>query len=219
MYGANLAAAPAEAGALPLPENLGGVSLCVGGIPAAMLYAGPDQVNAQLPFDLKPGSAGFVLISATGKVFERTIQVSAVSPGLFMIPGGQHAAAQNQDLSVNSPSRPTPSGGVIVLYSTGGGVTDQTIATGAGSPFSPPANLLASVTANVGTEAAKVVFAGMTPGTAGLAQVNIVVPATGPDGQPLPPGDYPVVLTVDGVKSNAGDVSVGPAQNALPQQP
>jgi uncharacterized protein (TIGR03437 family) len=219
IYGANLAAAPAEAGALPLPENLGGVSISVGGIPAAMLYAGPDQVNAQLPFDLKPGSAGFVLTSATGKVFEGTIQVSAVSPGLFMIPGGQHAAAQNQDLSVNSPSRPTPSGGVIVLYSTGGGVTDQTIATGAGSPFSPPANLLASVTANVGTQAAKVVFAGMTPGTAGLAQVNIVVPATGPDGQPLPPGDYPVVLTVDGVKSNAGDVSVGPAQNALPQQP
>jgi tetratricopeptide (TPR) repeat protein len=96
----------------------------------------------------------------------------------------------------------------VVLYFTGEGAVDQTIATGAASP-TPPANVLASVTATIDGLPATVLFAGMTPGAVGLGQVNVTVPATGPDGKQLPPDDYPVVLTVGGTKSNFGNVSVG----------
>ena len=118
-----------------------------------------------------------------------TVQVSAVSPGLFLTPDG-HAAAENQNLSVNVASNPASPGSVVVLYLTGSRLTDQAISTGVGSPLSPPGNLLAAVSATLGTQTTQVVFSEMTPGTVGLAQVNIKVPATGPDGKPLPPGEY-----------------------------
>jgi len=46
-----------------------------------------------------------------------------------------------------------------------------------------------------------VVFAGMTPGFVGLAQMNFQIPG-------LAAGDYPLVISVNGEKSNAAMVSV-----------
>lgn len=42
-------------------------------------------------------------------------------------------------------------------------------------------------------------FLGLTPGTAGVAQANLIVPA-------ISPGAYPVVVTVGGVPSNGPTV-------------
>jgi uncharacterized protein (TIGR03437 family) len=44
-------------------------------------------------------------------------------------------------------------------------------------------------------------FLGLTPGTVGWAQANLVVPG-------LSPGAYPVVLTVGGAASNGATVYV-----------
>ena len=75
--------------------------------------------------------------------------------------------------------------------------------------ISPLANTTAKVTATVGGLPAAVSFAGLTPGLVGLAQANVVVPLTGADGNPLPPGDYPVLLNVGGVTSNSANITVG----------
>ena len=45
-------------------------------------------------------------------------------------------------------------------------------------------------------------FAGLAPGFPGVDQVNLEVPQ-------IPPGTYPVVITVDGVSSNAVSLTVG----------
>ena len=84
---------------------------------------------------------------------------------------------------------------------TGSGRVDNSIATGgpAGSdPLSRPRGI---VTATVDNQPAEVVFAGMTPGFVGLAQVNLKIPN-------LFPGDYPLVITVNGEKSNAATITV-----------
>jgi adhesin/invasin len=47
-----------------------------------------------------------------------------------------------------------------------------------------------------------VTFQGLTPGLAGLGQLKVIVPAG------LTPGDQPVFVTVNGVASNGGLITV-----------
>jgi uncharacterized protein (TIGR03437 family) len=211
LYGVNLAAGQNVAASLPLPADIGGTTLTIGGFPAAFTYGDANQINAQIPFELKPGSADFTLQTFDGHQDTGTIQIAPVAPGVFIIPGTQHAAARNQDASVNLANNPAAPGSVITLYYTGEGAVDQPIATGAASPSGPLAYTLATTTATFGGQTAKILFSGMTPTLAGLAQANIAVPATLPDGTPLPAGDYAVVLTVGGVAAPAVNITVGPA--------
>ena len=76
-----------------------------------------------------------------------------------------------------------PAGGQIAIYLTGLGASTN-------------------VSARVGNKDARVVFAGQTSGYPGLNQVNLVVP------EQLTPGDYPVLLIVDGIVSNSAIIRV-----------
>ena len=59
-----------------------------------------------------------------------------------------------------------------------------------------------SYTAKIGSAAATVSFAGLTPGFIGLVQMNIVVPSS------LTPGVYPLTVTIDGQTSNSATIAV-----------
>jgi uncharacterized protein (TIGR03437 family) len=53
IFGNNFAAAPAAASTADrLPTTLGGVSVSVGRLPAAMLYVSPTQINVLIPSEL-----------------------------------------------------------------------------------------------------------------------------------------------------------------------
>ena len=58
-----------------------------------------------------------------------------------------------------------------------------------------------TVTATIGGQAARVIFAGLAPGYAGLYQVNVLVPQ-------LAAGAYPIQISAGGVLSNSAIVSV-----------
>jgi len=75
------------------------------------------------------------------------------------------------------------------------------VATGAAAAGEPLSRPRAAVSATLGGQLVEVVFAGMTPGFVGLAQMNFKVPN-------LSPGDYPLVISVNGEKSNAAMVTV-----------
>jgi adhesin/invasin len=49
---------------------------------------------------------------------------------------------------------------------------------------------------------AAVTYKGLAPGFAGLAQLNVIVPAG------LPPGDQPVFVSLNGYASNVGLITV-----------
>jgi uncharacterized protein (TIGR03437 family) len=75
------------------------------------------------------------------------------------------------------------------------------VATGGPAGSDPLSRPQAQVSATINNQTVDIVFAGMVPGFVGLAQVNFKIPN-------LAPGDYPLVLTVKGEKSNAATVTV-----------
>ena len=95
-----------------------------------------------------------------------------------------------------SPSTPAHAGDVLTVYCTGLGEVHPAVPAGLPSPSKPAAQTNQKVTATIGGIAAEVQFAGLTPGFAGLNQVNVKVP------NGVTPGDQvPLVLTVAGQSS------------------
>jgi len=169
-------------------QALGGASVSIGGIRAPLSYASPTQINGQIPYGLAPGNAALALhVDGVGDT-TATVSITDVSPALFQISPGR-AVAQNQDYSINSPGTPARPGSYITVYLTGQGALDHPVPTGAAAPLEPLSRVLGVPGATIGGAPAQVVFCGLTPGFVGLAQANILVP-------PLPPGDYPLVLTI-----------------------
>ncbi len=200
IYGASLAPTMASASAYPLPPTLAGVSVSINNVTAPLFYASASLINAQVPFETPNGSAA-VIVSSNGVIAgSASLTIQSSAPGIFTLAPGQ-AAAVNQDGTVNGPNQPAAVGSVIAVYVTGLGAVNNPIASGAAATADPLSRTVNSVTASIGGQPAPVSFAGLAPGFAGLYQVNISVP-------PLPPGSYPLQISISGVASNTASVSV-----------
>ncbi len=142
------------------------------GTPAAVLWASPFQINAQVP----PGMAAGVhtlRVSSLYGVAQQSVSVSAVAPAIFLIGSPSAGAVLNSDYSLNGPANPLPRGQWLVVYATGlGAVTKQ----------GQLSVTTAAVTAVVSGQELPVQFAGLAPGYVGLYQVNVPIPAATPPG-------------------------------------
>jgi uncharacterized protein (TIGR03437 family) len=118
-----------------LPISLQGVQVLIDGLPAPLLYSGSNQINFQVPFktSVNPGiTAQFQVVSPSGSL---TLQPPvAQSLGIFTN-DGTHAAALNQDGTVNSAANPAPGGSIVTIFGTGAGwpyaLQDGAVATAA----------------------------------------------------------------------------------------
>ena len=52
IFGSNLASATTSAASVPLPTELDGVSVTIGGIAAPLIFISPGQINAIVPFEV-----------------------------------------------------------------------------------------------------------------------------------------------------------------------
>lgn len=204
IFGANFTGigTSAIAPSLPLPNDLGLVTVSVNGINAPVLYAGSGQINFQIPWETPPGSAK-IIVSAAGIVSgTATVNVLPAAPGLFF--QGSHAIVQNSDYSLNSSNNPAKAGSTIITYLTGAGPVSNQPADGEAAGSSPLSAVSSTVTATIGGQPAQVSSADLAPDFVGLWQVNIVVPSG------VATGDQPLVVTVGGQSSNSANVSVTP---------
>ena len=127
------------------------------------------------------------------------IVIKDVAPAIFVVAPGV-AAITNQDNSLNTPSNPAPRTQAIVIYGTGLGVTQLVLSPAAGGVLNVARTPVTVVLG--GTEIAPA-FAGATPQSPGLYQVNVILPAN------LPPGlEIPLFLKQGGATSNTVLVSV-----------
>jgi len=181
IFGANLARATALAGQIPLPISLADTAVTVNGIRAPLLYVSPGQINAQVPPQTQTGTATVMVTSSGSPTPPISFSIAPVAPQIF-ISSATRILALNQDGSPNSAGNPAAAGSIVTVFLTGQGA-------------------MAAPAASIGKLPAQLTYAGPAPQTVGVAQINMRVPA-------LPPGDYQLQVTISGVASNSGLISV-----------
>jgi uncharacterized protein (TIGR03437 family) len=200
LFGGGLASSTASAAAFPLPTNLSGTTVSIGGTLAPLLYVSAGQINFQVPSSTAAGEVNVVVNGPGGASAAYAVTVTAESPAIYQY-GTNRALAQNADASLNSSSNSAAAGSVITVYLTGQGPVSTAVTDGTAAPTSPLSNATATASATIGPLNAPIQFLGLAPEFAGLAQANIQVPA-------LATGDYPLVITIGGYVSASAIVSV-----------
>jgi uncharacterized protein (TIGR03437 family) len=203
IFGNALSSTTLTASGNALPDSLGIVNVYFNGIPAPLYYAGPGQVNAQIPYEVAPGAVNMEVDGTT--VSRQTINVAATAPGIFTTNGsgtGAGVILRAQDYQVIAASTPTTAGAYILIYCTGLGATATPVTDGAPAPAGGNATV-ATPQVTIGSSPAQVTYSGLAPGFVGLYQVNAQVPASAPKGNAVP-----VVLSVNGVNSNTATIVI-----------
>lgn len=200
VWGSQLAPAIQQAGSLPLPLAIEGVSVTVNGLPAPLLYVSPGQMNIQIPYQTGAGTA-VLGVNNNGQIASYSFQVAPSGPGIF-----PNAFIDPTNAAVTS----APQGGILTLFITGDGDASPPVVTGAPPPANTPvANLPAPrlpVTVTVGGVPAQTPFQfiGIPTWSVGVTQINFVVPPA------APLGPQSVVVTVGGVASAPATLTVTP---------
>ncbi len=185
IYGTNLSFSTAAISAEEirngnLPTSLGStpVRILLSGQFADMYYVSPHQVNALIPTHLLPGPVTLQVVLSVRAGPPVTILLEESAPALFE-GADRFVIATHGNGPVVTAEAPAAPGEVIVLYATGLGPT---------SPMTQP-NRIPTAPAKLtnfgafqvwlnGVPLAKerILYAGVTPGFAGLFQINIRLP-------------------------------------------
>jgi uncharacterized protein (TIGR03437 family) len=132
----------------PFPTQAANVEVTFDGTPAPLLWVQDAQINVVAPWSLTPGQTTQVCVSYIGvKTNCLTWPVVETAPAVFTV-DGLHAAALNQDGTINSADNPAVPGSIVSVFATGLGpiTTPQADGTLVGLPL--PNNVL-----QVGVEA------------------------------------------------------------------
>ena len=198
-FGAGVAATGAS-GANPLPREIAGVRLRIGGTDAPLYYVSRNQINLVVPVATAIGRQTAEVVSGGNVVARGNVNVYDFAPGLASndpTPSRQ-GIIQNQDFAINGPSARARRGETIQLYATGCGATNPQSQDGVPPSSLSPATAL--VRAFVSVEEAAVQFAGAQPQFPGICQVNLLVPNL--PNREFITGQAPVFITVNGIASN-----------------
>jgi len=205
IFGNNLERTPLGAAQLPLPHQLGEISVKLGEREVPLLFAGPGQIYAQVPYELPTGTTASLVVKK-GEVFTtpEMVTIAPVQPAIFTLEGtgSGPGAVLNQDSSPNSASKAAARGSLVQIFATGLGPTNPPVPSGSPAP-SPPAVVTNEVTATIGGLNAPVQFAGVAPGFVGLYQVKVAIPAS-----VMPGPEVPLVLLQSGVASNTVTLAI-----------
>jgi adhesin/invasin len=166
----------------------------LGNQPLPILYTSTGQLNVQVPYTV-PVNTQYQLTVQHGNTLSvpQSLVVAQAQPGIFTVNQqgtGQGSIVKSDQVTLAQPGTPAAVGETIVIYCTGLGAVTPAVAAGSRAPLATTAN---TVSVTIGGKAAQVAFAGLTPGYAGLYQVNAVVPSGITTGNAVP-----VVLSVAG---------------------
>ncbi len=190
IFGTDLGpATPATAGSFGsdglLPSTLSDVQVSFDGQPAPLFFVSASQINVQVPYGVAGRATTTAAVNFQGRFSSNvTLPVADAVPGVFFLAPGAPAIL-NQDGSQNTPANPEARGRAVVVFVTGLGAVTPAVATGAPAPASPLSGIT-EVSATMGGRPAQPLFAGLTPGFVGLAQVNLLVPEDVPAGAEVP---------------------------------
>jgi uncharacterized protein (TIGR03437 family) len=178
-----------------LPEGLNGAAVGMGAGRARLLYVSPGQINAVAPVDVATGMVQVAVNNGAAVSAPFNARVAATAPAIFVYGASNGAVLKNAGFSLVSAANPAGAGDVLLVYSTGLGLTTPTLASGRLVPSTGQYDT-APVTATLDGRPADVIYSIATPGAVGLYQTAIRVPPG------IAAGARPLALTAGGVTSN-----------------
>jgi len=209
LYGVNLGPDELEqARSFPLPTSLNGLSVSVNDQKVPLVAQTPWQINLQLPQNIAVGNASFqVSYANVTRLPEVRADIKSTSPAILTFPRAGPAVSYIQAAAFHAGTaiaadvdHPAAAGETLEVYGLGLGATTPAAEAGVASPSQPPARVLQMPRVQIGNRDAVITFAGLTPGLAGVYQVNAVVPAG------LAPGLHPIVWM--GAEGSVGYASI-----------
>jgi uncharacterized protein (TIGR03437 family) len=197
-----------------LPTSLNGVEVCVMNSPVPLFYVSPTQINFLMPIDRTENTVKVQVVRQGWTGPQVLLTLLEAAPALFAssADSGYALAQKWPAYSLIAPDSPASPGDLVILYATGLGNTLN-------DPSPPeeitqyPGKIIHFNTLQVYLDGrmvdpAKVLWAGLSPGNAGLYQVNLYLPEdTGPDPE--------IRLSLEGQASAAG-LKLAVAQNGAP---
>lgn len=185
-----------------LPTSLDGVTVYANGIFCHLFFVSPGQINFLIPYDLVALSATIYVIRQGVGGPGVTIQLADTAPAFFEW-NGNFAVAEHADGSLVSSSAPARAGEVIVLYAAGLGRTAPDVPSG--HVVSVATSILYASQLQIllngdPCPSSSIYYAGLTPGFAGLYQINLKLPDV------LPPN--PAIRMVIGTQSSPPSIQL-----------
>jgi len=166
------------------PFQLGGTQVTFDGVAAPLVYVSANQINLVTPRALQGKTTTHVCATVSDVPTNcLDVPVQPVTPEIFLS-SGLHAAALNQDGTINSAANPAPVGSIVSVFATGLGAITA-LPDGAITPWPPSqypgvqmqATAYLSVSTQI-TVPTNVLYAGPAPlEVEGVAQINFVIPA------------------------------------------
>jgi uncharacterized protein (TIGR03437 family) len=169
----------------PLPVKLAGIQVKVNDIAAPLLFASDSQINFECPV-LTPGTPLTITVEGAAGVLSTPIltEMQPAAPGLFTVGNTKQGVvliANTDEIAMETnkaiPSRPAKPGEFLTIYTSGLGESAEEVVPGNPAPSNRQILLKNKVTIVVAGVELVPDFAGLAPGTAGLYQVNIQLPA------------------------------------------
>jgi uncharacterized protein (TIGR03437 family) len=160
-------------GRTEVPTSLDGVTIKIGTTPAGVVYVSANQINFLIPNTLTPGSYSMRVMRDSLSSTAVPIVIQETAPGIFTA-----THADGSSVTANAPARP---GEIIIVYATGFGRTQPDPADRALAVKAAPIIHLTDLQVlldGTAIDPSFVLYAGLTPGNAGLYQVNLRLPDT-----------------------------------------
>lgn len=187
----------------PLPAQLGSTSVLISGTQVPIVFVSDGQVNVLVPYELAANSPGQLIIQR-GNAISVPVPITVFDNQPAILATAGNGVGQGHIYKVDSSnnqtladsSSPAKAGDILVIYCVGLGQVNPTVKSGDPASFSQLTQITGAAAVTIGGVSAQVLFAGLTPGFAGLYQLNVVVPSG------VTPGNAtPVTASVNGRSS------------------
>lgn len=169
-------------GQLPTTLNGTGVSVSIDNIAVPILFVSPGQINFLIPGNIRTGRRQLRLLVSGRAGPDVEVVIADSSPGLFQMEANA-VIATHPDGSLITASAPARPGDILVLYAAGLGATSPAL-TGLTVPAAAASisarDQFAVLLNGKPIPDADILYAGVTPGFAGLYQINCRLPAETP---------------------------------------
>lgn len=165
-----------------VPIQLGDVEVYVDNWPAPLLYVSAAQINFIVPGNEISGTVTVRVTREGVSGPEVTIPLVDAAPALFD-DGAGFAIATHGDGSLLTDASPAQPGEIVVIYATGLGPTEPNPDPGEIPQTAAPLQFLPTLCVSLNgaaLPASLIEYAGATPMSVGLYQINLAIPANAP---------------------------------------